>query len=131
MLFRSTCFFFLSKSDLTLRKRSASLYHLKYVGFQNIGVIMSNSTVPPKKRGGTVPTCKLPVKPGYFFLTFNGSILTLCGFNFTCDSFFLTFGGLLTFFSHLTVPFSHCAVPTSHVTVLFSHLVVPLFFSHI
>ena len=67
-----------------------------------------------------------------FFITFDGSILTLCSSNITCDSSFLTFGSSLTFFSHLTVPSSHCAVSISHVTVLVSHLIVPLlFFSHI
>ena len=63
----------------------------------------------------------------YFFLTLDGFILTLCSSNITCDSFFLTFGGSLTFFSHIW-RFLHCAVPTSHVTVFFLHLVVPLLF---
>ena len=87
---------------------------------------------PPKKRGGTVPTSTLPAISGYFFLTFDGSILTLCSSNIICDSSFLTFGSSLTFFSYLMVPSSRCAVSTSYVTVLFSHLMVPLpFFSHI
>ena len=71
----------------------------------------------------------------YFFLTFDGSILTLCSSNmwqfFSHIWWFPYF-----FFSHLTVPSSHCVVPTSrviptsHVIVLLSHWVVPLLFSH-
>ena len=34
----------------------------------------------------------------FFFLTFDGFILTLCSSNITCDSFFLIFGGFFTFF---------------------------------
>ena len=34
----------------------------------------------------------------YFFLIYDGSILTLCSSNITCDHFFLTFGGFLIFF---------------------------------
>ena len=69
----------------------------------------------------------------FFFLTFNGSIFTLCGFNITCDSSFFILGGSLIFFSHLTVSSSYCTVSTSHVTVLLSHLVVLLLllFSHL
>ena len=67
----------------------------------------------------------------YFFLTLDDFILTLCSSNITCNSFFLTLGGSLTFFSQLMVSSSHCAVLTSHVIVLFSHLVVLLSFSHI
>ena len=63
-----------------------------------------------------------------FFITFDGSILTLCSSNITCVSSFVTFGGsLYFFFSHLIVSFSHYAVPISHFIVLLSHLVVPLF----
>ena len=64
----------------------------------------------------------------YFFLTFDGSILILCSSNITCDSSFLTFGGLL-FLSHLTISSSHYAVSTSYVIVLFSHYAVSLLFS--
>ena len=66
--------------------------------------------------------------PYFFFITFDGFIPTLCSFNITSDSSFLTFGGSHTFFLHLTVPSSHCAVLTSHVTISFSHLVVSYFF---
>ena len=37
----------------------------------------------------------------YFFLTFDGSILTLCSSNITCDNSFLTFGGSFTLFFHI------------------------------
>ena len=64
----------------------------------------------------------------YFFLTFDGIILTLCSTNVTCDYTFVTFGGSLIFFSHLMIPSSHYIVPTSHMTILLSHSVVLLFF---
>ena len=65
----------------------------------------------------------------FFFLTFDGSIITLGSTNITYDRTFLTFAGTLIFSSHLTISLSHWAVPTSYVTVLLSHSIVPLFFS--
>ena len=85
-----------------------------------------------------------------FFLTFDGTILTLCRINITCDCIFVTFSGSLIYFSHFMVLFSHYVVPRSYVIVFFltfngtiftfystntyvtvflSHSVVPLFFS--
>ena len=37
----------------------------------------------------------------FFFLTFDGTILTLCSINITCDCTFVTFGGFIIFFSHI------------------------------
>ena len=37
----------------------------------------------------------------FFFLTFNGTILTLCSTNITCDCTFVTFGSSLIFFPHI------------------------------
>ena len=64
----------------------------------------------------------------FFFLTFDGSIVTLSSTNTTYDRTFLTFAGTLIFSWHLTISLSHWAVPTSYVTVLLSHSIVPLFF---
>ena len=89
----------------------------------------------------------------YFLLTFDDSILTLCSFNITCHSFFLTFDCSLTFFfltfdgsiltlcgsniiydkSFVTLGgsltfFSHLTVSSSYYAVLTSHVTV---FSHI
>ena len=92
---------------------------------------MGNSTVPPPKKMGTVPTNKQPAILGYQNITFDSFILTLYSSNITCDDSFVTFGGSLFFFSQLTVLSSHCAVSTLHVIVLLSHFVVPLSFCHI
>ena len=78
-----------------------------------------------------VPTNRQPAIPGYQILTFDDYILILYSSNIICDSFFVTFGGSLFFFSHLTVSSSHCAVLTSHMIVLLSHLMVHLIFSHL
>ena len=67
------------------------------------------------------------VVPLFYYLTFDGSILTLCSSNITFDSTFVIFGGSLFFSSHLTVLSSHCAIPTSYLIVLLSFY----FFSHI
>ena len=92
---------------------------------------MGNSTVPPPKKMGTVPTNKQPAILGYQNITFDSFILTLYSSNITCDDSFVTFGGSLFFFSQLTVLSSHCAVSTLHMIVLLSRWVVPLHFSHI
>ena len=85
----------------------------------------------------------------YFFLIFDGSILTLCSFNITFDNsfviysssfiyFFLKFDGSIVILSrtniasilfllHVTILLSH----VSYVTIFLSYLVVPLLFSHI
>ena len=67
----------------------------------------------------------------YFFLIFDGSILTLYSSNIRCDSFFSHLVVPLLFFSHLMVSSSHCAVSTLHMTILLSHWVVSLLFSHL
>ena len=77
---------------------------------------------------GMVPNNRQAAISSYHFFIFDGTILTLCNTNITCDYIFVTFRGSLIFFSHLIVLSSYCAVPTSHVTVLLSHLMVPLFF---
>ena len=78
----------------------------------------------------------------YFFLIFDGSILTLCSSNIICDNSFLTFGGSLTFFlifnsfvltlcgSNITYDNSSVTLRGSltffsHLTVLSSHCAVP------
>ena len=55
-----------------------------------------------------VPTSYLTVI--FFFLTFDGAILTLYNTNIKCDCTFVTFGGSLFFSSHLMVKVSHQAV---------------------
>ena len=77
---------------------------------------------------GMVPNNRQAAISSYHFFIFDGTILTLCNINITCDYIFVTFRGSLIFFSHLIVLSLYCAVPTSHVTVLLSHLMVPLFF---
>ena len=77
----------------------------------HVNVLLSHSVVP------------------LFFLTFDGTILTLYNINIICDCAFVTFGGFLIFLSHLIVPSLHYVVLTSYVTVLLSHLVVLFFFS--
>ena len=78
----------------------------------------------------------------YFFLTFDGSIFTLCSSNITYDSSFLTFGAFLLFFfstfdssivtlcsSNITydnyfVTFNSSLSFLSHLTVLSSYCAV-------
>ena len=62
------------------------------------------------------------------FLTFDASILTLCSFNITFNSYFVIFSGSFICVSNLMVSLSHSAVPISNLTILLSHIVVPLFF---
>ena len=52
-----------------------------------------------------------------FFLTFDGSIVTLGSINITFYRTFAPFSYTRIFFSHLIVPSSNCAVPTSIVTL--------------
>ena len=63
-----------------------------------------------------------------YFFTFDGTILTLCSTNITCDCTFITFGSFLIIFLHLMVSFSYCTIPVSHMIVLLSHSILPLFF---
>ena len=61
--------------------------------------------------------------PLFYFLTFDGFILTLCSSNIKFNNSFV----ILFFSSHFTISLSHLAVPTSHLIVLLSHLMVHLF----
>ena len=63
-----------------------------------------------------------------YFFTFDGTILTLCSTNITCDCTFITFGSFLIIFLHLMVSFSYCTIPVSHVILLLSHSILLLFF---
>ena len=72
--------------------------------------------------------CHIQSFPYFFFLTFNGLIVTLSSTNITFDHTFATFGCTHIFFSHLIVSSSNCAVSILHVTILSLHLVVPFFF---
>ena len=65
-----------------------------------------------------------------FFLTFDGTILTLHSINITCDCTFVTFIGFFSL-SHLMVPSSHCAILTSYVTIFCYILRFIYLFSHI
>ena len=70
------------------------------------------------------------IVPLFFFLAFDGSIITLSSTNITYNSTFTTFGCTRIFFKHLMVPSSNYAIPKSYVNVLLSCLVVRFFFSH-
>ena len=58
----------------------------------------------------------------YFFLTFDGSILTLCNSNITCDSFFSYLVVSLLFFSHIWRFHSHILQFQHHMWQFFSHI---------
>ena len=75
----------------------------------------------------------------YFFLTFNGTILTLCSTNITCDYTFVTFSGSLFFLTFNGTIFTLCSTNITYNCIfvtfgsflIFSHLVVSLLFFHI
>ena len=102
---------------------------------------MGNSTVPPPKKMGTVPTSKQPTILGYQNITFDSFILILYSSNITCDDSFVTFGGSLIFFLTINdfiltwcsfnitcdssfVTFCSSLIFLSYSTVLFSHYAV-------
>ena len=89
-----------------------------------------------------VSISRQPTISGYFFLTFDGFILTLCSSNVISDNSFVTFGSSLTFFitfdgfiltlcsSNITydssfVTFGDSLTFSSYLTVLFSYCAVP------
>ena len=71
--------------------------------------------------GGTVPTSRQHIIPGYQILTFDGFIFILCSSNITYDSPFVKFGSSLIF-SNIWRFYPHIVLFHHHIWQYFCHI---------
>ena len=99
-------------------------FYSSLICLSHLMVLSSYCAIPTSHETALLSYLVIPL----FFLTFDGTILTICSTNIIYNCIYVTFGGSLIFFLHLIMLFSYCVVLTSHITVLLSHLVNPFFF---